>query len=64
MKNIINFVKAHWTVILSALTSVYAILVNANVINTNNKTTSVVIAVVSTVIYTVFHIRLNTNVKP
>ena len=58
MKNFINQLKLHWPVILSALSSVYAILVNANVINVNNKTTSVVIAIVSTIVYTVFHIRL------
>ena len=62
MKNFINQLKQHWPVILSALSSVYAILVNANVINVNNKTTSVVIAIVSTVVYTVFHIRLQQNV--
>ena len=62
MKSFIKLVQTHWPVILSALSSVYAILVNANVINVNNKTTSVVIAIVSTIVYTVFHIRLQQNV--
>jgi uncharacterized membrane protein YGL010W len=58
MNKLIANLKLHWPVILSALTSVYAVLVNAGVINTSNKTVATVIAVVSTIVYTVFHVRL------
>lgn len=58
MKKLVAQLKLHWPVILSALTSVYAVLVQTNVINTSNKTVATVIAVVSTIVYTVFHVRL------
>lgn len=58
MSKIVSQLKTHWPVILSALTSVYAVLVNTNVINTNNKTVASVIAIVSTIVYAVFHVRL------
>ncbi len=63
MNKLIANLKLHWPVILSALTSVYAVLVQTNVINTNNKTVASVIAIVSTIVYSVFHVRLNTVVK-
>lgn len=58
MNNFIKQLKLHWPVILSALSSIYAILVDAGTINTNNKTVATVIAIVSTIVYTVFHVRL------
>lgn len=58
MSSVVKFLKVHWPVVLSALTSVYAVLVNTNVINTSNKTVASVIAIVSTIVYAVFHVRL------
>lgn len=58
MSKLVSQLKTHWPVILSALTSVYAILVQTNVINTSNKTVASVIAIVSTIVYAVFHVRL------
>ena len=63
MNKLIANLKLHWPVILSALTSVYAVLVQTNVINTSNKTVASVIAIVSTIVYAVFHVRLTTTVK-
>ncbi len=63
MSKLLANLKLHWPVILSALTSVYAVLVQTNVINTSNKTVASVIAIVSTIVYAVFHVRLTTTVK-
>lgn len=63
MSSVVKFLKVHWPVVLSGLTSVYAVLVNTSVINTSNKTVASVIAIVSTVVYAVFHVRLLNNGK-
>lgn len=64
MNKVVASLKLHWPVVLSALTSVYAVLVNTNVINTSNKTVASVIAIVSTIVYTVFHVRLTSVATP
>ena len=63
MNKLVSGLKLHWPVVLSALSSVYAILVNAGVINTNNKLVTTIVAIVSTVVFAVFHIRLNLSQK-
>lgn len=62
-KDMLNKLKLHWPVVLATLSSVYAILVNAGVINTNNKMVTAIVAIVSTVVFAVFHIRLNLTKK-